>query len=261
MKSSELQAIVLKAIARPGADTRLGKGRHYLAEEIYRTCHSNDRPNQHQIFEVFWGLVAQGLAYIDISQPSPENWKLYLTESGWAAVRDEYVNPDDPSGYLSGLFKSVPNMSDLVRLYINEAVNTYYRRCYLSCTVMLGVAAEAAFMEVATSFVSWCKSGPSDKLDKILRNPRSNYINKFIEFRKRLVVEKNRIPPELRDGLDIHMGSVLDLLRMCRNDAGHPTGRQFHRDDCFTSLRIFARLAKRIYMLKKYFEADTSNMA
>jgi hypothetical protein len=46
---------------------------------------------------------------------------------------------------------------------------------------------------------------------------------------------------------------VLDLLRANRNDAGHPTGIQLEREDCFVNLRIFARLAERMYALKSFF--------
>jgi hypothetical protein len=256
LKSSELQAVVLKAISTPGVDTRLGGGRHYVVEAIHKLCSQDNRPSQHQIFEAFWSLVAQGLAFIDISQSAPENWSLHLTEAGKAAVRDELPNPDDPSGYLFKLFKAVPDLNKLVRLYAEEAINAYYRRCYLSCTVMIGVAAEAACIDLATSFALWQGTRSAEKLKKILENPHSNYIEKFLEFRKRLEPEKNRMPSELRDGLDVHLGSVLDLLRMSRNDAGHPTGKTFNRDDCFTSLVVFARLLKIIYALKHYFDSN-----
>lgn len=254
MDQSQLQSIVLRALAKSSTDRRLGRGRDYLAEHVQRMCPEKTRLSSYQVLEAYWSLISQGLAYIDMTQPAPENWTLELTGAGYAAVKDQEFNPDDPSGYLSALYSKVPSSSDLVRLYINEAVRTYTNRCYLSCTVMLGVAAEACFMEVAHSFVNWLGEGKSEKLSKLLSNPRTNYIQRFLEFRKKLDQEKNLLPSELKDGLDIQLGAVLDLLRVSRNDAGHPTGKQLYREDCFTALRVFARLLHRLYSLKEHFE-------
>lgn len=252
MRSDEVQSLLLRVLERPG-DHRLGRGRHYLAEAVRALSPGGDKPTQQQILAAYWSLVAQGLAYIDMDQPAPENWDLRLTPAGVAAVRDEEINPDDPAGYLRTLYANVPALGTAVRVYIDEAVKTYYSRAYFACTVMIGVAAEAAFLEVAEPFVRWSRP-PAEKLEKLLANPRANYVEKFGEFRKKLEEQRNRLPSEARDALDINLSAVLDLLRAARNDAGHPTGRSFGRDDCFTALRVFERLARRMYELKTVFE-------
>ena len=180
MKSQEVQSLLLKALASVG-DRRLGGGRHYLAEAVRGMAPGTDVPTQRQIFAAYWSLVSQGLAYIDMDQPAPENWTLELTPSGLAAFRDQEINPDDPAGYVKHLYEVVPGLAATVRLYIDEAVNTYYRRSYLACTVMLGVAAEAAFFDVAESFVGWANP-PVEKLKKLLQNPRADYVTKFVEW-------------------------------------------------------------------------------
>lgn len=255
MRSDEVQSLLLKALSTSGVDRRLGRGRHYLAEQVQRLAPPGDKPKQQQILAAYWSLVSQGLAYIDMDQPVPENWQLALTPAGAAAVKDQEANPDDPAGYLRTLYANVPSIGDTVRLYIDEAVRTYYSQAYLACTIMLGVAAEAAFLEVATAFLPWSRP-PADKLQKLLSNPRANYVDQFGEFRKKLEEQKNRLPSDLRDAMDIHLSAILDLLRASRNDAGHPTGRSFHRDDCFSALRVFERLARRMYQLKEFFEAN-----
>jgi len=257
MKSDELQSLLLKALMSRDVDSRLGWGQHYLAERVRSLAPATDQPRRHEIMAAYWSLAGQGLAYIDLDQNAPENWNLRLTAAGVAAANDDYTNPDDPAGYLRRLFAAAPGISDRTRLYIDDAVKTYYNRAYLACTAMLGVAAESTFVDVAETFVTW--AGPSaDKLRKLLDNPRANYTDRFGEFRKKLEEVKSRVPSELRDGLDVHLSSVLDLLRAARNDAGHPTGRSFDRDDCFTALRVFERLARRMYGLKAFFEQPTA---
>jgi hypothetical protein len=205
----------------------------------------------------YWSLAAQGLAYIDLDQNAPENWNLRLTQAGAAAANDQFANPDDPAGYLRQLFASAPNISGTTRLYIDEAVKTYYNREYVACTAMLGVAAESTFLDLAAAYARWA-GAVGDKLKKLLENPRVSYVERFMEFRKRIEEQKSQLPAELRDGLDIHFGSVLDLLRASRNEAGHPTGRNFDRDDCFSALRVFERLARRMYTLKSWLEQQTA---
>jgi len=47
--------------------------------------------------------------------------------------------------------------------------------------------------------------------------------------------------------------SILDLLRIYRNDAGHPTGKQISRDDAFINLQMFVRYLQKLYAFKTYF--------
>jgi len=52
------------------------------------------------------------------------------------------------------------------------------------------------------------------------------------------------------------MDSILDLLRIYRNESGHPTGRNISREDAFINLQMFARYLEKIYKLKSFFESD-----
>ena len=50
------------------------------------------------------------------------------------------------------------------------------------------------------------------------------------------------------------LDSVLDLLRIYRNQAGHPTGKHVSRDDAFITLQMFARYLQKLYTLRSFFE-------
>ena len=252
MTSAELQRLVLQVLAS-GADTRLGGGRHYLAEAVRHVAPNDDRPSSAQIQAAVWGLVGRGLAYIDMSQRAPENWDLRLTSDGRALLQDDILNPDDPSGYLRQLYDQVPGLSDLAKRYIVEAIQTYYHGGYLASTVMLGVAAEAIVLDVGAALAEWLDDQAGENLRSTLASGRKTYVQKFEAFRDRLIPNASRLPAELGDGLDLQLNAVLDLLRVNRNEAGHPTGVIIERDDAFVSLRVFARAAKRLYGLKAAF--------
>lgn len=250
-----LQTTLLKLLANPNTDTRLGQGRYYLAESLRSQFPPDQEPTTTQIMSAVWSLISQGLTYIDYSQPAPENWNLRLTDAGLAAAHDEAMNPDNSGDYLERLATVVPDDSLAVLQYAREAVISYNHRCYLASAVMLGVASEAAFLETARSLGNSLPTGQGEKFLKIVENPRTNYITKFIEFRKRVEPVKSRIPDELSDGMSLTLDSVLDLLRIYRNEAGHPTGKQILREDAFISLQMFARYLQRLYALKAFFDS------
>jgi hypothetical protein len=213
----------------------------------------DNRPSEAHIAQTLWGLLARGLVYIDISQSAPENWEWRPTNAGTASAKDEQFNPDDPERYLARLRSNIPDVSDLVLLYASEAVNCYTHERYLASAVMLGVASEAAFLEMAQASVKWL--GVAGKnLQEVLRNPRQPYVRKFEEFRKRIESRKTDLPPELADGMSLTFDSVLDLLRISRNDAGHPTGKVVSREDQYISLQMFARYLQRLYDLHSFFQ-------
>jgi hypothetical protein len=207
--------------------------------------------------EAVWSLVARRLAWIEIDEAHPMAWFIRLTERGKAAAESEAVNPDDPLGYMRRLLQAAPATSDVVQLYLRESLKSFEEECYLASAVMLGVAAQACMLETADAFVNW-SGEPAKKLRRMLENPRTFYVAKLEEFQKRLAAAKGSLPRELSDNLDLDVTAVLQLIRLTRNDAGHPTGCQIDREDAFNHLVIYARANKRLYDLTGFFKGEIS---
>jgi len=254
MTSSEVQSLMLRLLASGNIDARLGRGEHYLAEAVRRAAPEGQRPTSRQIMEAVWSLVGQGLAYIDLSQTGHENWTLHLSSAGDSAAKDEGFNPDDPAGYMRKLLEEIPSLSATVKGYADEALRAYNAGLYRSSAVMLGVASEAAVLEVARSLALGLPANEGRKYLETIDSQRQAYLAKFDSFRKKLQCKKNDLPDDLADGLDLTMSAVADLLRIYRNDAGHPTAKHVQREDCFIHLRMFVRYAKKLYDLKSYLE-------
>lgn len=254
--STDLQTAVLKVLANPNSDKRLGRGRHYLIQEVLKEFDPGAVYGRN-VMAAIWALIGQGLAYIDFAQPAPENWTLGLTEAGARALQDRGMNPDNSGEYLTRLAAMVPDATPTVLRYAGEAVASYNGRCYLASAVMLGVASEAGFLEMALAFGAWLPEAQGAKFDQLIRSPRMNYIAKFAEFRKRIEPRRSQLPAELSDGMSLTLDSVLDLLRVFRNDAGHPTGKQISREDAFINLQMFARYLQKLYALKAFFETTS----
>ena len=251
-----LQSTILRLLSQPQVDKRLGKGEHYFTDAVLKEYRDEEQPSLQLIAQTLWSLLGRGLIYIDIWQPAPENWAWVLTDEGVASAKDEQFNPDDPERYMERLRSNTPDLSDLVSVYADEAIRCYTHGCYLASAVMLGVASEAAFMEMAQESVTWLQSDGL-ALKKVLDNPRQLYVKKFEEFRKRIEPRKADLPNDLADGMNLTFDAVLDLLRIRRNDSGHPTGRPMSREDQYISLHMFGRYLQRLYQFRAFFMGES----
>jgi hypothetical protein len=248
MTAAEVQSLLLKVLAA-GADARLGRGQYYLAKSVIAAS-PQDPPTPRQIMEGVWSLVGQGLAYIDYSESAAENWMLHLTEAGLAAASDEEINPNDPARYLERLMVEIPNLGPIVQDYVEEALSAYNARLYRASAVMLGVASEAAVLEVAAALTSVMEEAEAKKYHETINARKLNFGVKFDTFAQKLRSKKNLLPKDFAGGLELTVNSVTDLLRVSRNDAGHPTGKRIGRADCFIHLQMFVRYAAKLYSLK-----------
>jgi len=204
--------------------------------------------------QAVWYLVSRGLVYIDYLQDNKFHWKIVITDMGIKAANDEEPNPDFVDLYLTQLHSKAPNISDIVYRYAREGCLNYTNQCFLSSSVMLGVASEAAFIEMANSFAKWKNIQDGEVYGRLINNPTRSLNDKFKQFRNKLEPNRKDLPRDLEDNLTLTLDSILDLLRIARNDSGHPTGRSVSADDVRMHLVIFGSYLSRIYGLKKVFD-------
>jgi hypothetical protein len=57
------------------------------------------------------------------------------------------------------------------------------------------------------------------------------------------------------------LDSVLDLLRITRNEAGHPTGRRVDSNEAYINLQMFGRYLTKLYDLRAFFLAKPRGSA
>lgn len=95
-----------------------------------------------KVWEAVWGLVAEGLVYLDTeSQGSgADNWRWKLSTAGVRVVEGGPWEPGDPAGYVRRLRHQVPDLDLLALRYVEEALRASSARCYVAASVMLGVA-------------------------------------------------------------------------------------------------------------------------
>jgi hypothetical protein len=241
----DVRTHVLQHLAAPEADKRFAEP--YLVAEIVK---QTARP-RHEVWEALWGLVGDGLVYLDPSRQAPDNWRWKLSALGIQAVSGGTWEPRDPEGYLRRLRAHSPTADPLAIRDVQEALAAFNARCYLATSVMLGVASERVLDGLARA-VADALGESAQKLRRELDNPRSSQLTRFKVLRKQLEPRRPRLPEGLADTLTLD--AVADLLRLTRNDAGHPTGGEVDEDTAYTHLQMAARYLQKMTTLQAHFE-------
>ena len=236
---------MLEHLGTPQAESRFGRA--YLAQEIATVA--NCRP--HQVWEALWGLVGDGLIYLDPAGQGPDNWQWRLSATGIQAISGGSWEPRDPEGYLGRLREHSPEVDPVAINYISEALSAFNARCYLATSVMLGVASERVIDGLMRALVN-SKGDSAKRLRAALENPRTSQLSRFTEMRKQLDPIRAELPDGLADTLTLD--ALADLLRLTRNEAGHPTGVEVDEDTAYTHLQMAARYVQKMTDLQAFFQ-------
>jgi hypothetical protein len=123
---------------------------------------------------------------------------------------------------------------------------------------MLGVAAETWILETAAKYVAWAGS-KADKFSQELDNPKRFYVRKLELFFSNVKGRLDALPAHLRETFDLDVTSILQLIRLTRNEAGHATGATVDEEACFSHLIVYARAHRHLHELQDHF--DTTKLS
>lgn len=263
MHMHELKREVMSRLA--SGDTSIGNPITGLVARLVEKIDLGDENwPRRKIAEAISELISVGLVYVSFADNSRDNrsdpawWILMPTERGRVFLADSDYVPEDKDDYLRRFLLDVPDATDVVRRYIDEALESYRNRCYLACAVMLGVASEAMFFEMAEALSDWdSESVGGRRLAEQLgsRNtPVGTLIRTVREIFDAIISE---LSPDLKDGVGVQMVAVVDLIRNFRNEAGHPSGKASTRETCLASLMVFPAAATRMLKLKAFFSGTS----
>jgi hypothetical protein len=146
--------------------------------------------------------------------------------------------------------EAVPDLLPAAKMYLEESVASFYSGCFLAATVMLGVAAEAEFLrmiEVAKKNASIGTSFDQAAKEKFIRP-------KIEAFRKGLAPHLKTLPGAVTHDLDINLIAIQSIIRIARNEAGHPSGLPPpSREQVYINLQLFVPYAVQIKRLRDEF--------
>jgi hypothetical protein len=175
-----------------------------------------------------------------------------ITEYGKEALLKDDWLPYDPDGYLKALKLRVPAMDDITLTYIGEAVSAYNRHHLLSATITLGVASENLMLTLIETYANWIP----DAVRK--QNFQNRIEGKFIskqykEFKQEFLIDVRSLSKDTQANWETYLDGIFNFIRLNRNDAGHPTGKQFDAKIVYANLQVFSEYSQFIFKLQSEF--------
>jgi hypothetical protein len=229
-------------VQRHGGAPSLATGLAYPGAQAQ--LHPNDRT---LLLEVFWDLFRQGFITLGLDDANA-GWPWFrLSRFGQQLKEQTPYRFHDTSSYIAMIKSAAADLSSDAELYLEEAVAAFYADCLLAAIVMLGVAAEAEFLrlvDVAAASANYKASFEPIKKLKFVRE-------KITAFQKALAPHLKTLPAECREDLDTNLLGIQSVLRIARNDAGHPSGTPPPaREQVYIHLQLFAPFARQLMRLR-----------
>jgi len=215
---------------------------HWQHEKIYST-----------VREIVQELITAGYLYPGTSNDFNSSYPwLTITEYGKEAFLKEDWLPYDPEGYLKALKTKISNIDDITLAYIGEAVTAYNRRHLLSATLTMGVASENLMLLLVEAYTGWITN--ATRKTNFQKKIEGRFIStQYKELKKEFVNDIKSLPKEFQADWETYLDGIFNFVRLNRNDAGHPTGKQFDTKVVYANLQVFAEYAQFIFKLIKHF--------
>jgi hypothetical protein len=204
--------------------------------------------------ELLQEFVNNNLLFIGYGDNEGFPW-FTQTAYGVECINKGDLLPFDPNGYLVSLQSRVPGLDTVTMTYLREAISTFNRDFYLSASVGLGVAAEALILRMIDSYISSI-ADQQRRTNAERRYEGKQLRAQYGQFKQDFASLRPTLPPELYGDFETHLDSVFQLIRVTRNDSGHPSGTIPERAVVMANLQAFPYFAKRVLAIEKHFETN-----
>jgi len=177
-----------------------------------------------------------------------------ITEQGKEAFNSDEIPVYDPDGYLTEINASIPDLDPVIYEYLKESVHSFNRDCIMSSAITLGVASEKMILLLFESLEKSLKDDTDKKMMAKAANRKIFDKHKSIETMLRA---KNKIlPKEIYENCDLYLSGLFHLIRLHRNEFGHPTGTQIEKSVIRVFLKCFGIYLKKLYDLKEFLDKN-----
>jgi hypothetical protein len=200
-----------------------------------------------QAVDVIWQMIAEGILRPGTADGHEGLPHLSPTRYGMKVIQDA-LSPYDPDSYFTRLSEKVPTPDPVIITYLREALHTFRTGCTLSSAVCLGAASERAFAvlleEYADSLNAADKKAFVKKIEgKAIKNQFDDFMS---EYNSKV---KSNLSRELRSKLETYLNGLFQVIRLQRNEAGHPSGGIIDREQVNGTIVPFIAQLEAMYQL------------
>jgi hypothetical protein len=184
--------------------------------------------------EILWKLINSGILVPGMDS-SNENWPfLSITEIGQDYLDKGGPDVYDPEGYVGQVATRHP-IDEVEARYLGQAIAAFDADLPDASAVMLGATAEHIILVLAETIAETDEDSARD-IERLRDGPALRllrHVNSYLEE------HGDKLSRRLREQREANFGSVASIIRVARNDGGHPALDVVDRDQALLLLRIF----------------------
>lgn len=175
--------------------------------------------------EALWYLINMGYIVPTESLSAGTRFDLgfRVTALGREWAQGSEPSPEDQQGFLTALKSQVTSLDPVIEQYLQEAVAAYGRGLYFAAAVMLGAASEKAIYMLADALLNSLQdSAKKKKLQELVAQRKLFLMLETIVQYLDEAIKAKRIDYSVHEGALCHIGSLMEAIRVQRNEAVHP---------------------------------------
>ncbi len=185
--------------------------------------------------ETVLALIVEGVLVIGIDESNNQWLFLSLSEYGEEVVKAGRIQPHDTEGYLRALAAAEP-LDTVEERYLPQALEAFRRNLPDAAALMVGAASENLLIRLGEAIEKADKAASAAVRKKLDQSA----LGLLLFLQDYFTGRRKSLPRELDETLDTTFGGIASLIRVTRNDAGHPAiGRPVDRDQAFVTLQLF----------------------
>ena len=184
-----------------------------------------------------------------------------LTKGGaeWATGNDPL--PEDSARYMALLKKLVKALDPVIEQYVSEGLSSFVKGNYFAAAVMIGAASEKEVYLLGDAMMIALKDPKKQtELRNLLDGRGMNKLFKFIEGQISDPAIKKIIPYKVMEGADTHLMSLIESIRVQRNDAVHPQNAKVTSDSVRLSYQAFPHALEKIEELRDWLTTNPTKI-
>ena len=208
------------------------------------------------IHDIAWDLIIDRVLASGVNDGNTEWSWLHLTDFGKDVVRETQPTHYDPDGYLTHISTLCTGLDPVIKEYVKEGLACMRGGLVFAAAVMFGAAAEKAVLLLLKAIGDAETNAKAKKeIERLLDHPGLPSIFKLIQDRIKLLTEGKppQMPYTVHQGCTEHLLSLLEMIRVHRNDSVHPEAGKCSREKVFSTIQSFPGALEVVYRLVDWF--------
>lgn len=212
--------------------------------------------DREEVRAALWELVTRGIL-IPRSIHDEDNTFFTITRQGRDVLEATEPTPYDPHNFLRRVGEGAPMLEPETLAYLSEAVTCFLHGHNRAAAVMTGLASENEVLALIELYSRSLQGEEKRSFERGISRAR-NLKQKFDVLYADLYQHRGALPDGLRE-VDVWLNGVFQLIRLTRNDAGHPIGAEPAREAIYANLNLFLLYARNLSGVKEHLRTTAAD--